>query len=209
MRSLLKFLALALLIVLAGLWIMTVAKSCNKTNVSKTATDVVDATTDKITEVADDAEDLFKGETEEEGLFTEDGDEVIVADEEDDAIDEEDMEDDDEEADLDEELDEEEDETTTSVNEKPAPPSLHSGAQYLVIAGAFLTEANAKKEVQRLKKKGYDDAEVVVFDFSQYHSVCVQRTNSLKEANAIKRKLVNDGNDEAYVHKKRSRKKKK
>lgn len=223
MKSLLKFLGLAAVIVLVGLWIMTVSKSCNKNKVAET-TNIGAAAADKVTELKDDAESLFEGEPEEEGLFNEEGDELDANgaegtdeeedhDEGDDEGDDEgnDEGDDEEESDLQAEIAARKN-ASTSAGSGSGSTSTASGSgnmEYLVIGGAFITEANAKAEVKRLKKKGYADAEVVTFDFSQYHSVCVKRTSSRSDARAVKNKLVKDGNTEAYVHKKRKYLKKK
>jgi hypothetical protein len=221
MNSLLKFLGLAALIVFAGLWIMTVSKSCNKNKLDGVTT-LEDELKDKVTEVTDDAETLFEGETDEEGLFDENGDEITSAStgtnpttksattttttpvEEDDEGDEETT------TDLQEEIaareNAEDEGATTSTTTTKAASS--DGLEYLVIGGAFLTEANAKTEVKKLQKKGYPNAEVLVFDFSKYYSVCVERTENVNTANATKAKLIKEGHKEAYVHKKRSYKKK-
>ena len=188
MKSLLKFLGLAALIVLLGLWIMTVSKSCNnKKTVS--ATQVEEDLKNKVTEVKDDVEDLFE---EDEGLFNEEGDEILADESDDEGIDETEEEDSDENSNA-----------PRNVSDDPISTGNSSGMEYMVIGGAFLTEANALAEVRRLKKKGYAEAEVVVFDYSQYHSVCVDRARTAASAEVTKDKLIGDGYPEAYVHRKR------
>jgi hypothetical protein len=219
MNSLLKFLGLAALIVFAGLWIMTVSKSCNKNKLDQVTT-LEDELKNKVTEVTDDAETLFEGETDEEGLFDENGDEITskdartattttstttTPDEEDDENDEGAT------TDLQEEIaadEKEKDEVATTSDATSKAAATSDGLEYLVIGGAFLTEVNAKAEVKNLQKKGYPNAEVLVFDFSKYYSVCVERTDNVNTANATKAKLIKEGHKEAYVHKKRSYKKK-
>ncbi|MFT4663579.1 MAG: hypothetical protein ACI8YQ_001383 [Polaribacter sp.] len=206
MKSLLKFLGLAAVIVLAGLWIMTVSKSCNKSNLAGT-TKLETSASDKITEVKDDTESLFEGEPEEEGLFNEEGGEPSTSGDEDEDDHDEDHDEGDYEGD-DSDLKAEiaaRQKAGNSAGSGSASTAASSnlGMEYLVIGGAYIAEVNAKAEVKRLKKKGYSNAEVVTFDFSQYHSVCVKRTSSRSDARAIKNKLVKDGNSEAYVHKKR------
>lgn len=210
MKSLIKFLVLALIIVFAGLWIMTVYKSCDKDKTTSGMTEMGTDLRDKVTEVTDDAESLFEGETEEEGLFDEDGEELTTngkngANDEDD-MDEYEDEEDPTATDLAKEIEARKGNSSSSSSTNSSAGSS-SGMEYLVIGGAFLTEANAKAEVRRLKKNGYNNAEVITFDFSQYYSVCVQRTASLSAARSSKNKLVKEGNAEAYVHKKRSYKK--
>jgi len=210
MKSLLKFLGLAAIIVLAGLWIMTVAKSCDKNKVAGT-TKLETSATDNVTEVTDDADALFEGEPEEEGLFNEEGDGEGDDEDHDEDDDEGDHdEDDDESADSDLQAEIAARQNAGGSSNSSSTASVNSGSmEYLVIGGAFITEANANAEVKRLKKLGYSGAEVVTFDFSQYHSVCVKRTSSFSDARATKNKLVDAGNDEAYVHKKRRYLKKK
>ena len=214
MKSLLKFLGLAAVIVLAGLWIMTVAKSCDTNKLAGT-TKLETSASDKITEITDDVESLFEGEPEEEGLFNEEGGEPSTGEMDDDDDDHDEDDDEGADSDLQAEIAAREkagnsarradsgSATTTSATRNSG------GTEYLVIGGAYITEVNAEAEVKRLKKKGYSNAEVVTFDFSQYHSVCVKRTSSRSDARAIKDKLVKAGNAEAYVHKKRRYSKKK
>ena len=205
MRSLVKFLVLALIIVFLGLWIMTVAKSCEETdpnNLPDTETGIKD----DVTVVSDDVEDLF--EEDEGGAFNEEGDEIISNDTNSTIkMDEDEMEEEDakEKAALEiERLAREE----AAKKAGSAGNSGYNNMEYLIISGAFLTEVNAKREADKLKKLGYDDAEVVVFDFSQYHSVCADRSNSLSEARNLRNKLREAGFVEAYVHKKRQPQKK-
>lgn len=75
--------------------------------------------------------------------------------------------------------------------------SVKSG-RYLVIAGSYLIEENARKMMNKLKNKGFD-AEIVHFNFSQYHSICAGRYSSQSTAKNTARTLKNMGID-AYVH---------
>jgi len=210
MKSLIKFLVVATVLIFAGLWVMTIAKSCNESgssaisNVTDKAGDLVadgaDAVKDGAGAIKDGVDDLLDDEDDEFDAadFDEDGDEILDDEDEDeddgaDFYDEEDEEDEEEE-DMDEN-------TTNNIGSSSA--GSDSG-NYLVVSGSFLGEANAKKEVRRLKALGYSNAEVVEFDFSQYHSVCVKRTNSLSEARGVKNQLIDEhGVSDAYVHKKR------
>jgi len=81
-----------------------------------------------------------------------------------------------------------------------------SSGDYLVIAGAFKSEANAQTEVDRLKKTGYPNAEIVEFDFSDYYSVCVAKYNTSDDANAVANSITSKSGKKAYVHKKRDKK---
>lgn len=87
--------------------------------------------------------------------------------------------------------------TTTTSTVSSSTPS-YSG-KYMLLAGSYLIEDNAKTMVQKLKKLGYTNAEMVIFDMSQYHSVCAGRYQSLsaaqQESGALKRKGIDN-----YVH---------
>lgn len=90
--------------------------------------------------------------------------------------------------------------------EEIIPDNPKSTGDYLVIAGAFKSEANAQAEVDRLKSAGYPNAEIVEFDFSDYYSVCVAKYNSSEDANAVANSFKNKSGKKAYVHKKRDKK---
>lgn len=83
------------------------------------------------------------------------------------------------------------------------PSSPKSSGDYLVIAGAFKSEANAQAEVERLKGVGYPDAEIIEFDFSDYYSVCVAKYDSSEDADAVAKSIKSKSGKKAYVHKKR------
>ncbi len=218
MKSLLKFLVMAAVLIFAGLWVMTLAKSCNNSGSSalNNATDKAgnliadgaDAVKGGAGAIKDGVDDLISDDEDDDfdAEFDEDGDEIL-----DDEDDDEDM--DDDEADFDDEEDDTDENVRKNTGSSTSSSRLSSESassgvgNYLVVSGSFLTEANAKKEVRRLKNLGYNNAEVVEFDFSQYHSVCVKRTNSLSEARGVKNQLINKhGVDDAYVHKKRKSK---
>jgi cell division protein FtsN len=80
-----------------------------------------------------------------------------------------------------------------------------SSGDYLVIAGAFKSEENAQTEVDRLKRAGYPNAEIVEFDFSDYYSVCVAKYNTSEDANAVANSIKSKSGKKAYVHKKRDK----
>ena len=75
---------------------------------------------------------------------------------------------------------------------------------YLVIAGAFKNETNAKNEVEKLKNMGYPNAEIVEFDYSDFYSVCVARYENSNDAEKVANSIKNRLGKKAYVHKKRS-----
>lgn len=84
---------------------------------------------------------------------------------------------------------------------KPASKatSTRSSGNYMVIAGSYLLEENAKKMVRKLQGMGYSNAEIVHFDQSQYHSICAGRYNSSNSASQTSSSLKIAGID-SYVH---------
>lgn len=75
----------------------------------------------------------------------------------------------------------------------------NSGGKYLVISGSYLIRSNAEIMVKKLKKMGFDKAEIVQFDLSQYHSICAGRYDSQSSAQSIVSQLKSQGID-SYVH---------
>jgi hypothetical protein len=69
----------------------------------------------------------------------------------------------------------------------------------MLLDGSYLIEDNAQTMIKKLKNLGYENAEMVIFDMSQYHSVCAGRFSSLssaqQESSALKRKGIDN-----YVH---------
>jgi len=68
-----------------------------------------------------------------------------------------------------------------------------------VIAGNFLTRANAEERVKELKKLGYSKAEVVNFELSEYHTACAGRYTDLNEARRIAKKIKDMNGIDTYV----------
>lgn len=77
--------------------------------------------------------------------------------------------------------------------------TLKPEQQHLVIAGNFLERANAEKRVRELLSYGFDYAEVVNFQLSEYHTACAGRYENLDEAQRVARKLKSTHNIDAYV----------
>lgn len=73
---------------------------------------------------------------------------------------------------------------------------------YLVLAGSFRVRQNADIEASRIRKLGYPDAEVVLFNRGAYATVLVSRYESKSEASSLVSKLKGE-KVEAYVHLKR------
>ncbi len=93
----------------------------------------------------------------------------------------------------------------TAPSQKPSRPASvnrgNSTGEYMIIAGNYLVESNAGEMSRKLSNLGYSNAEIAVFDYSQYHTVIASRHSSysdaLETANAIKRQGV-----DCYVKKK-------
>ena len=85
---------------------------------------------------------------------------------------------------------------------KPATTSSaasSTGGKHLVIAGNFSQEHNAQMRVEELKRAGFKEAEVVNFDLSEYHTVCVGRFSDVNEARRLVKKLKDYHKIDAYV----------
>ena len=205
MGSFLRYLLLALLIVLVGAWIFTVSKSCNapKTDPAGTnTTEYTDPATTTGTETGEaDLEDLYEVEESDVESGNADDSENLpdyanaaddlemgnAGDPDEDAINEEDPE-------------PAEDYSTSETGSSTG--SITN--KYLVVAGSYLSEANAKIMANQLDRMGFSDAEVTAFDLSQYYSVIAGRYRYLGEARSAARTL-NDKGVEAYVHKMRGK----
>ena len=77
-----------------------------------------------------------------------------------------------------------------------------SRGNFLVVAGTFKQEANAKIQLKKFKRLGYQDAEIGKFNKSTYASLIVDRFRTSSEAKKLVRTLKAKGID-AYVHTKR------
>jgi len=77
--------------------------------------------------------------------------------------------------------------------------SSSSSGDYMVIAGSYLLEDNAKRMIQKLKGMGYSNAEIIYFDNSQYHSICAGKYDSNSSASQTAGNLKSSGID-SYVH---------
>lgn len=84
----------------------------------------------------------------------------------------------------------------------PAPTpsrSSNSNGKYLVVAGNYLVEANAREMVKKLKNLGFSGADHIVFDQSQYYTVIASRSSSQSGAQSSSATLKAKGVD-TYVH---------
>ena len=79
----------------------------------------------------------------------------------------------------------------------PAASRLQSG--HFVIAGNFLERANAEKHLRRMRELGYDDAEIIRFELSEYHTVCAGRFSDPVEARRIAKRITDTHGIDTYV----------
>lgn len=81
----------------------------------------------------------------------------------------------------------------------PSKPATTSGSSYtgdfMLIAGNYLVESNAESMVKKLKAQGYNKAEQVVFDLSQYYTVIAERFDSRSAADRASADLKRKGFD--------------
>jgi cell division septation protein DedD len=89
--------------------------------------------------------------------------------------------------------------TPSKTESKPAASLSSTEGQHLVIAGNFTQKVNAEQRVHELKKAGFPEAEVVNFDLSEYHTVCVGRFSDVNEARRLVKKLKDYHKIDAYV----------
>lgn len=199
MGRLLKILLYAVVLFFLFLWISTILKSCGSDN----------DTTPPVTTTAgtDDAPE----ETYEEDFFEEDNGEQEVD------VDPTEMSEETEEQIDYTEIDKVVEDKLNNNQSKPAttqpattsrpsntnkPTSANSGSsngKYMVMAGSFLIEKNAEGMRKKLVKLGYDNADIVVFDLSQYHSVVAARFSTYEAALKVSNELKRRGMD-CYVH---------
>jgi len=89
-----------------------------------------------------------------------------------------------------------EDSYTYQQEETSDASSLSNG--YMVIAGNYLLEDNARAMVTRLRGAGYSNARKVVFDLSQYYTVIAGIYDSRSVASSVSSEL-NGKNIDNYV----------
>lgn len=70
--------------------------------------------------------------------------------------------------------------------------STYAGGKYMVIAGSFKIKESADKTVAKLKKLGYENARVELFDHGKYAVVLVDRFDNMAEAERLVKKLGGD-----------------
>lgn len=76
--------------------------------------------------------------------------------------------------------------------------SSSSSGRYMVIAGTYKQKVNAENQVSKLKRLGYSNAEVELFDRGSYAIVLVDRHDSESAAQKMVGKLRGEGID-SYI----------
>lgn len=177
-------------ITLLYLWISTMFNSCGSAEVGGQTTDLLTQTTEEVIDV----EQYFEDEEFEEGQ--------TIDLSEDNAFGEDDREDLDETSEpdysgLDNAIDrafETEDIQEEVYTSTQQTRSTGTG-RHMVIAGNFLMKENANKMVSKLRNMGYNSAERVSFDDSEYHSVIAARSNDYAIAADASSQLKSNGID--------------
>ena len=86
---------------------------------------------------------------------------------------------------------------------KPEPKNkkatVSPTGKYMVVAGNFLLKSNADAMLARLLKKGYPNAEITVYDLSQYYTVLAGKYNTPGLANSISNELNKAGIDNYVI----------
>lgn len=82
----------------------------------------------------------------------------------------------------------------TSSYDDSSSRSTSSG-KYMVVAGSFRQRSNADSHAARLRKLGYSNTEVTLFDRGSYAVVLVDRFSSLSQAKSLVGDLAEDGVD--------------
>ena len=154
-----------------------VLDSCGK---KQKETDGLEESGDRLEQLTD---DLSSDE------FFEDGDVVDYADEDSDT----------ESSSVIDELSSDDSVVEADVDYTAPPAKTYSKSvtrrSFMIVAGNYLVESNANEMVRKLKKKGYNDAEKVVFDLSQYYTVIAARYDNRSSADRTSQRLKNEGFD--------------
>lgn len=191
MEKILKILIGIVLAILLFIWLSSTYKSCGKTNTEIETTSQVEASGEE-----DFDDDFYDPET---NIATEKHEDQIGEVVEEPVTDYT-------------EVDEivEKKEAPRKATPKPKPvvktpvkktPSYTTGGRYLIIAGSYLVKDNAYKMVDKLKRLGYSQAEIVQFDNSQHNTVLARRYSDYNDALEASAQLKRKGIDN-YVHKK-------
>ena len=228
MSGLLKWIGMIILVLCIGIWVITVAKSCKQINDPTLENTIPTDIGSTIGEGLDDAKGAFDDLVDKGGDEMSDLKKEAIQAKDKIAMKAEDLsskvfEEDPEDMESEEELERKSiaarvDELTEkgggrnsdNARSKAGSRSSYSSGsgarngKYFVVAGSFLLEANAKDMLSQLKKAGYQNAEIAVFDLSQYYTVFASRYNSLNSANDLAASISQKLGIETYVHEKRA-----
>jgi len=89
-----------------------------------------------------------------------------------------------------------------TVDEETLPPNTYG--DYLVLAGSFEYKHNAESQARKLRGKGYNNAQVVLFNRGAYAVVLVDRFTDYADARALASRLETEAYVDAFVLEKRS-----
>ncbi len=201
MGRVVKIIIYAFVILALWFWFSSIFKSCNSTTADDTVTVALDDAVGDDTEYVEDdffADEVADSETEtiSDDEFEDDTNTADVADDEEDEIDY---------SSIDDELENKpasrpapRNNTTPARPQNNVSSNTNSNGRYLVIAGSYLVEGNANKMRSKLNNLGYT-SEVIVFDLSEFHSVCAGRYSDYDDALNVSSRLKQQGIDN-YVH---------
>ncbi|ATA77330.1 putative Conserved N-acetylmuramoyl-L-alanine amidase [Capnocytophaga canimorsus] len=88
-------------------------------------------------------------------------------------------------------------ETTQNSTEKTSKTTVSK--KYQVIAGAFKDEKNAKSRVNQLKAMGYANASIIGKNKKGLYQVSYSGFDNIEQANALKKKIKDQNNLDAWV----------
>ena len=191
----------AIIIAVAWLWVSVIFQSCNKNKTKQEKPTITndledDNTAESIsdyTDIEDEYDDRSGERSDEMDLDLDETEEEPIDDEEG----------------MEETLDTEEDKEVADVSTRSTNIQFSGdkGGKYIVVAGAFRSRDNAKGMLAKLKNLGYEDAEIVKFDYDEHHAICIGRYDSLSAAKSVSKDLKSDHGIENYVHQRRFKKK--
>jgi hypothetical protein len=208
MSRILKIIFYAFLLIFVYLWISTVYKSCGDQPASNDSNEQV-MMGEEENEVIENYQDLtgISDDDEFEG-----GDNNTSSNTSNDAITLDAALDQDYSEDLTQEVKSEPVVSKPKAKPKPAPQETYTAPRnnassykvgdYLIVAGSYSIASNANKMVSKLRKMGYDNAETVQFDASQFSSVVASRHSNYDAAVNAANSLKSRGVD-CYVHRKK------
>jgi outer membrane biosynthesis protein TonB len=81
----------------------------------------------------------------------------------------------------------------------PVTSASNTEGKHLVIAGNFSQLVNAQQRADELKRAGFKNTEIINFDLSEYHTVCVGRYSDVNDARKLVKKLKDYHKIDAYV----------